>query len=170
MPKLKQLSCSVEHSPSDEEFAEYQTTYSDGYVQTFIAIPDRPTSFSIHLQSDGYIAPGLAMFVYVSATPRPYPRPSISSNVTRRDEVLTPSLACSLLTCPIQIDGVYQCNRNRQNLRFPDLNTPKEWTDIDFRVRQKEEQQPDGTYLGKAWSFGKVKTCKLLTSPVAGGR
>lgn len=44
---------------------EYRTAYSDGLVETYIAIPPVPTPFSIRLKSDGYIAPGLSMFVYI---------------------------------------------------------------------------------------------------------
>ena len=32
-------------------------------METYIAVPEEPTPFSIRLTSKGYIAPGLAMFV-----------------------------------------------------------------------------------------------------------
>ncbi len=118
MPTLKQLTCSVEWELSKIPLQEYQTTYSDGYVETHIAVPELPTPFSIHLQSNGYIAPGLSMFVY--------------------------------------IDGVYQCNRNRQNLRIPDKNTTKKQTEVNFRVRQKEELSWNGSIHGKPWKFERV--------------
>lgn len=61
----------------------------------------------------------------------------------------------------IQMDGVYQCNRNRQNLIIPAFDTHKKQTEIDFRVRQKEESLEDGTFQGKAWKFEKVKIGSL---------
>jgi len=118
MPTLKQLTCTIEWSGSNLPLEEYGTTYADGYVETYIAVPESPTPFSVHLKSSGYIAPGLAMFVYM--------------------------------------DGVYQCNRNRQNLHIPDENSKKKQTEVSFRVRQKEERMPDGGFQGKQWRFEKV--------------
>lgn len=68
MPTLKQLTCNVEWAGSRLSLQEYNTIYADGYVETFIAVPSTPTPFSVHLKSQGYIAPGLAMFVYASLT------------------------------------------------------------------------------------------------------
>lgn len=67
MPTLKQLTCNVEWSASGPNLPlqEYGTAYSDGFVETYIAIPPVSTPFSIRLKSDGYIAPGLSMFVYI---------------------------------------------------------------------------------------------------------
>ncbi|KAL8958700.1 MAG: hypothetical protein Q9193_004290 [Seirophora villosa] len=67
MPTLKQLTCTVEWSATGPNLPlqEYRTAYSDGLVETYIAIPPVPTPFSIRLKSDGYIAPGLSMFVYI---------------------------------------------------------------------------------------------------------
>ena len=120
MPTLKQLSCSVEWSPSGPSIPlqEYGTTYFDGLVETWIAIPPISTPFSIRLKSDGYIAPGLSMFVY--------------------------------------IDGEYQCNRGRNNLKIPTSSTQKLHTNVDFVVRQKEESLSDGNFLGRQWIFGNL--------------
>lgn len=118
MPTLKQLTCCVEWSGSSLPMPEYQTIYSDGFVETYIAVPPPPTPFAIQLSSSGYIAPGLAMFVYM--------------------------------------DGVYQCNRNRHNLVLPDKGTKRRQTEINFKVRQKEERKWDGTFEGKQWRFEKV--------------
>lgn len=119
MPTLKQLTCNVECSASGSSFPlqEYETVYSDGLVETYLAIPPVSTPFSIRLRSDGYIAPGLSMFVY--------------------------------------IDGEYQCNRGRNNLRIPNGTTRQHHTNINFHVRQKEEAIPDGHFLGKQWIFSK---------------
>ena len=66
MPTLKQLTCQIELTESNRPLPEFGTTYSDGFVQTFVALPTTSsTPFSIHLTSKGYIAPGLAMFVYM---------------------------------------------------------------------------------------------------------
>lgn len=118
MPTLKQLTCQVEWSSSNIPLQEFQTTYADGFVQTYIAVPAIPTPFSIRLRSDGYVAPGLAMYVYM--------------------------------------DGEYQCNRNRTRLRIPDENSERHNTEVNFVVRQKEEDMEDGTFRGKQWQFGEL--------------
>lgn len=120
MPTLKQLTCNVEWSASGPSLPlqEYGTAYSDGLVETYIAIPPVLTVFSIRLKSDGYIAPGLSMFVY--------------------------------------IDGEYQCNRGRNNLKIPNSTTQKHQTNVDFIVRQKEEPIPSGGFIGRQWRFGKL--------------
>jgi len=52
------------------------------------------------------------------------------------------------------IDGVYQCNRNRQDLK---LQTPPDGRSlVDFTVRQKEEKQKDGTMIAREWRFEKL--------------
>ncbi|KAL1960740.1 hypothetical protein VTO42DRAFT_6570 [Malbranchea cinnamomea] len=160
MPTLKQLTCHVEHGYSTVPLKEYGTAYSDGCVETYIAIPSNPanipTPFSIHLTSDGYIAPGLAMFVF--------------------------------------IDGVYQCNRHRDDLVW-DVKKEKEFKekekeiivrgkgkkvkekdkerererrkqkrarDIDFVVRQKEERSKDGTWVGRPWRFEEFRVVNSM--------
>ncbi|KAI4199261.1 MAG: hypothetical protein LQ350_004721 [Teloschistes chrysophthalmus] len=67
MPTLKQLTCNVEWSASGSNLPlqEYGTHYADGLVETYLAIPPVSTPFSIRLRSDGYIAPGVSMFVYI---------------------------------------------------------------------------------------------------------
>ncbi|EEP76602.1 predicted protein [Uncinocarpus reesii 1704] len=124
MPTLKQLSCHVEWAPTDIPFKEYGVSYSDGIVESYIAIPSAPTPFSINLQSHGYIAPGLAMFVFM--------------------------------------DGVYQCNRNRDDLIAAEdkakakgkgaKGLPASRT-VNFRVRQKEEKRAEGRWVGRPWRF-----------------
>ena len=57
----------------------------------------------------------------------------------------------------VYIDGVYQCNRNRHNLKIPAVATSRRQTEVSFRVRQKEERRWDGTFEGKQWTFEKVK-------------
>lgn len=118
MPSLKQLSCHIEWTDPQTQLREYATTYSDGVVESYVAVPPDSTPFSIRLRSDGYIAPGLAMFVYM--------------------------------------DGVYQCNRNRQGLKLPSEATEKSDTEVNFHLCQREQRLRDGTWVGKEWQFEKL--------------
>lgn len=113
MPTLKDLHCSIELSNSGQPLQEMGTVYGDACVETFISVPKERHKFTIHLSSTKFIAPGIAMYVF--------------------------------------IDGVYQCNRNRQNLepRMP----PDRRSLVDFRVRQKEEIQKDGSMVAREWTF-----------------
>lgn len=126
MPTLKQITCHVEWSGSDLPLHEYQTIYADGFVETYVAVPPVSTAFSIHFRSHGYIAPGLAMFVYM--------------------------------------DGKYQCNRNRSNLKIPSEAQKLKQTEVDFKVRQKEELMPDGSFSGKQWKFESLRTGTTKTT------
>ncbi|GAB7357041.1 hypothetical protein MBLNU459_g7864t1 [Dothideomycetes sp. NU459] len=105
MPTLKQVSCSIELQGTNVPLEEYGTRYGDGHVEAFVSVPTEEVGFSIHLTSERYIAPGLAMFVY--------------------------------------IDGQYQCNRNRRGLVIPEKDTPPNHYQVDLRVRQKEDKQPN---------------------------
>ncbi len=115
MPSLKQLTCTIDVGTHNEPLTEFSTTYRDGFVETFVAVQSRPSPFSIHLTSHGYIAPGLAMFVY--------------------------------------IDGVPQCNRNRQGLIVPKANSGPEETEVDIRVRQKEVRIDNDRFIARDWTF-----------------
>lgn len=126
MPILKHLTCNLEWQGSSLPLREYQTSYADGLVTTYVPVPKIPTPFSIHLQSHGYIAPGLAMFVYM--------------------------------------DGVYQCNRNRCNLKIPDETISRKQAEINFRVRQKEEITADGSFRGKQWTFREVEISEFFVA------
>ena len=121
MPSLKDLNCVIELSESQQALQEFGTTYGDGFVETFIPVPSKLQTFSIHLTSNKFIAPGVAIFVYV--------------------------------------DGVYQCNRNRQDLK---LRKPSDSRSlVDFRVRQKEERQDDGSMVAREWAFDKLNIGKF---------
>ena len=65
MPKLKQITCSIEIGHSRTRLTEYGARYSDGSVESFIAVPETQVPFCIRVQSNGYIAPGLAAFVFM---------------------------------------------------------------------------------------------------------
>lgn len=66
MPSLRDLVCRVEwDSPDNPPLQEYKVTYGDGYVECFLAIPRSPTPYVIQLTSHGYIAPGLAAYVFI---------------------------------------------------------------------------------------------------------
>ncbi|KNG46574.1 zinc ion binding protein [Stemphylium lycopersici] len=104
---------------------EFGTIYGDGFVETFVPVPSKPQSFSVHLTSNKFIAPGVAIFVYV--------------------------------------DGVYQCNRNRQDLK---LRKPSDSRSlVDFRVRQKEEKQKDGSMIAREWTFDKLNIASANDAP-----
>jgi hypothetical protein len=127
MPKLKHLLCSIEHADSNVPFREYGTSYGDGFVQTHIVAPPAPVPFTLHLSSTSYIAPGLAMFVFM--------------------------------------DGVYQCNRNVDGLVPLSEATEGSQTEIEFRVRQKEQMLNDDIWIGREWRFEKftISTQCILT-------
>lgn len=120
MPTLKNLNCSIELSNPDQTLPEYGTSYGDGVVETFVAVPSNPRKFAVRLKSTGYIAEGLAMYVF--------------------------------------IDGVYQCNRNRQDLedRLSKGKKPDRRSLVDFVVRQKEERQKNGEMVARSWNFEKL--------------
>lgn len=65
MPSLNKLHCSVELTDSRKRFKEYGIVYGDGVVESVIASPSEPKHFEIHLSSSGFIASGLAMFVFI---------------------------------------------------------------------------------------------------------
>ena len=124
MPRLKNLVCQIEHlDRRNSSLQEFQTTYDDFLVEAFVAVPSADAPFSIHLKSDGYIAPGLSMFVY--------------------------------------IDGVYQCNRNRQNLNLPGEGLNRRQTEVDFRLRQKEISYGGESFESRQWRFTKNGTGQL---------
>ena len=104
MPLLRDLNCSIELSDNQEPLQELGTVYGDGLVETFVPVPKKQQTFTVHLSSKNFIAPGIAMYVF--------------------------------------IDGIYQCNRNRQNLKL--RRPPDRRSLVDFKVRQKEERQKDG--------------------------
>lgn len=56
----------------------------------------------------------------------------------------------------VYIDGEYQCNRGRNNLKVPTSTTQEHHTNVDFVVRQKEESLSDGNFLGRQWIFGSL--------------
>jgi hypothetical protein len=122
MPTLKDINCSIELSKSHRKLQEFGTSYGDGFVETFVPVPSKPQSFSIHLTSNKFIAPGISMYVFV--------------------------------------DGVYQCNRNRQDLELRKGSDSR--SVVDFRVRQKEEKQKDGSIVAREWKFEKLDTSKIL--------
>ena len=65
----------------------------------------------------------------------------------------------------VYIDGVYQVNRNRHNLKIPGAGTKRSHTEVDFRVRQKEELLWDGSFEGKEWRFEKANIGKSASLP-----
>jgi hypothetical protein len=115
MPKLRNLVCQVLWADTGIPFHEYCTTYGDGVVESYLAVPDKPQPFTIRVTSKGFIHEGLAVIVY--------------------------------------IDGQYQCNRNRVNLRPTKKGAPQDRTEINFLFRQKEKPLGDELFIGREWRF-----------------
>lgn len=65
MPTLKQVNCSLEIGQKNIQLKEYGARYNDGSVECFIAVPEAEMPFTIHMNTRGYIASGLAMFVFI---------------------------------------------------------------------------------------------------------
>lgn len=66
MPTLKQINCSIELGGSNVALKEFGSSYSDGEVECFVAVPTvSDIDFSIHLTSERYIAPGIAFYVFI---------------------------------------------------------------------------------------------------------
>lgn len=65
MPSLKDLSCSIELADPQQTLQEYGSTYGDGFLETFVAVPSEARPFAVRLTSNAYIAEGLAMYVFI---------------------------------------------------------------------------------------------------------
>ncbi|KAF2739275.1 hypothetical protein EJ04DRAFT_609381 [Polyplosphaeria fusca] len=65
MPSLSNIHCFVELPGLKQRLKEFGTSYGDGIVETFVAVPAEPQNFMIHLKSSSFIASGLAVFVYI---------------------------------------------------------------------------------------------------------
>jgi hypothetical protein len=65
MPAHGLLSCSIELGDTRLRLREYGTTYGNKTAETYVAIPNQKTPFGICLNTHGYIAPGLAIFVFI---------------------------------------------------------------------------------------------------------
>lgn len=65
MPTLKQITCCIQLGPSDTKLKEYGHRFTDGGVEAFIAVPDTKVPFNVRVRSSGYIAPGLAAYVFI---------------------------------------------------------------------------------------------------------
>ncbi|WPG97992.1 Hypothetical protein R9X50_00077500 [Acrodontium crateriforme] len=115
MPTLKQLTCSIELGTTNIKLKEYDKTYGDGKIEAYIAIPDVKVPFHVHVTSEGYIAPGIAVFVF--------------------------------------IDGIYHTNRNITGLKLPGADVKISQYEIDLRLRQKEEKNSNGMFVGREWTF-----------------
>ncbi|CAK3997896.1 Hypothetical predicted protein [Lecanosticta acicola] len=65
MPTLKQITASLELGSSGARLKEYGHRYTDGGVEAFVVVPETDMPFHVHITSSGYIAPGLAAYVYM---------------------------------------------------------------------------------------------------------
>lgn len=66
MPYFRDLTCRLEWIKTRSRLKEYGTKYGENHAQASVAIPEvsLASPFGVRLISHGYIAPGLAMFVY----------------------------------------------------------------------------------------------------------
>ncbi|OXV10478.1 hypothetical protein Egran_01761 [Elaphomyces granulatus] len=67
----------------------------------------------------------------------------------------------------VYIDGVYQCNRNRCDLKSPKRtdNPNDTGTMVEFRVRQKEVFLPNGDWIGRPWRFEPLELAHSSPEP-----
>ncbi|EGC43446.1 conserved hypothetical protein [Histoplasma capsulatum var. duboisii H88] len=75
----------------------------------------------------------------------------------RSDGYIAAGLAMFVL-----MDGVYQCNRNRDDLRQmgKSSDATTKFRDVNFRVRQREERLPNGGWVGRPWRFAPFQLVK----------
>lgn len=60
------------------------------------------------------------------------------------------------------IDGEYQCNRNQVQSDNIDAFSRSRQISAELRLRQKEEKLPDGTFIGREWTFSELKGGQLV--------
>lgn len=65
MPTLKDLTCSVEIGKYDQKLTEFQLQYEDAFAVCHIVVPEEPTTFSIHLTSQGFIAESILAMIWI---------------------------------------------------------------------------------------------------------
>lgn len=65
----------------------------------------------------------------------------------------------------VYIDGKYQCNRNRVNLKPPQKGQESKKCEVDFLLRQQETSLNSGAYIGREWRFDDhgIGKCNDLT-------
>lgn len=91
MPTLRELTCSVELFGDQTALREFGTTYNDSLVETFVSVPSKPQSFSIHVISDTISAPGIAIFVFIDGV---YQCNRNKPCVRRRRDILSEGKHC----------------------------------------------------------------------------
>ena len=65
MVKLNSLTCTIDSSPPDLPLQEFNPTYGDGFVSTYVLLPPSPGSLSVHLKSLEPVSTGLAVVVFI---------------------------------------------------------------------------------------------------------
>ncbi|KAH9844655.1 hypothetical protein Tdes44962_MAKER07191 [Teratosphaeria destructans] len=89
MPTLQQITCSIELSQSRTKLKEYGARYHNAAVEVFVAVPDEKVPFCVHISTEGYIAPGLAFFVFIDGERRlKIPGPGVDKKYYEIDTVL----------------------------------------------------------------------------------
>ncbi|KAK5747373.1 hypothetical protein LTR17_000013 [Elasticomyces elasticus] len=100
MPTLKQITCSIELGSSNANWKEYGARYSDGAVETFIAIPETGVPFVIHVESKGYIALRLPAAAPSTHSPERRPLPRLRPPLRRLLCTGTRLTACLAICMP----------------------------------------------------------------------
>jgi hypothetical protein len=65
MPTLKQITTSIELGSGDTRLKEYDHRFTDGAVECFIMAPETDIPCHVRITTSGYIAPGLAAYVFI---------------------------------------------------------------------------------------------------------
>jgi hypothetical protein len=65
MPTLNNINCSLEINDSSTKLVEYNRRYADRAVKVFVAVPSVDAPFRVHITTNGYVAQGIAAFVYI---------------------------------------------------------------------------------------------------------
>ncbi|KAK5742932.1 hypothetical protein LTR17_002942 [Elasticomyces elasticus] len=100
MPTLEQITCSIELGSSNAKLKEYGARYSDGTVETFIAIPETGVPFVIHIESKGYIALRLPAAAPSNHPPERRPRPRLRPPLRHLLRTRTRLAACLAICMP----------------------------------------------------------------------
>jgi hypothetical protein len=65
MVTLNNLECSIYIEDSSIKLTEYNQRYADGAVKLYVAAPAIDAAFRIRIIANGYVAQGVAAFVYI---------------------------------------------------------------------------------------------------------
>ncbi|KAM3415530.1 hypothetical protein BST61_g9051 [Cercospora zeina] len=134
MPTLKQIGCSLEVG-TNTRLKEYGHSYTDGGVEAFVAIPDAQIPFRIRVTSSGYIAPGLAVYVFMDG--------AYQCN-RNRQKLTMPTPAALVEPHEYEVDFVL---RQKEEKTSDGLFVAREWTFAQLKTGESLASQPPGCSL-----------------------